>query len=210
MAQQNQAKNYLFYSNHCQHSKRLLDRITKSAILQSLQLINIDDQRIALPPFVQCVPTLYLSGARQVLTDSHLFDWFNAQIQQDVKNSGTVNMADVTGDASILPFHQSEMTSGLSGASYSFLDDDKNDLINQNYSFLQDRDINKLPEFTRYDAQPPQSQSGGGMGGGGNSQANPGRRTGGTVDKAYENLMAARSMDTPQKLPPPTPNFSLQ
>ena len=66
-----------------------------------------------------------------------------------MKITNKVKMADITGDDSILPFQMSEMGNGLAGAVYSFIEDDKNDLMNQNYSFLQDRDINKMPEFTK-------------------------------------------------------------
>lgn len=202
MSQQQQQKNYLFYSNQCQHSKRLLHHLQKTALLSTIQLVNIDDPRVTLPPFIQCVPTLYIPSTRHVLTEVHLFEWVDGQLKEEAANAGKVNMADVTGDANILPFHSSEMTKGLAGASYSFLDDTKNDLINQNYSFLQDRDINKMPEYTRYDAQPPQGSTS-------SSMAGPTqKKTGGTVDKAYEELMKQRGNDNRRPAAPPTPNFS--
>ena len=155
---QGSQKNYLFVSNHCQHSKKLLQKLQNTAILSDMQIVNIDDKRVQLPSFVQCVPTLYIPSKRQVMTDSHLFEWFDASLKEELSNKGKVNMADITGDANILPFQMGEMGSGLAGAVYSFLDEEKNDLMNQNYSFLQDRDINKMPDFTRSDASP----SGGG------------------------------------------------
>jgi hypothetical protein len=139
-------------------------RLQKTTLTQQFQVINIDDQRIQLPQFVKCVPTLYIPSKRYVLTDADLFQWFDNELQresqQEQANRGKINMADVTGDANILPFQMGEMGSGLSGAAYSFLEEDKNDLMNQNYSFLQDRDINKMPDFTRHDA--PSSLSNGG------------------------------------------------
>lgn len=210
MAQQSQQKNYLFYSNQCQHSKRLLQQLQKTSLINTIQMVNIDDPKISVPPFIQCVPSLYIPTSRHVLTESHIFEWIDAQIQQEIKNKGTVNMAEITGDANILPFHQNEMTKGLSGAAYSFLDDSKNDLLNQNYSFLQERDINKMPEYTRYDAPSNGGGDGGGSGMGMNNLAATQRKTGGVIGKAYENLLAARGQDMQQQRggSPPAPNFS--
>ena len=95
----------------------------------------------------------------------------------------------------------SEMGNGLSGAAYSFIEDDKNDLMNQNYSFLVDRDINRMPDFTRHDAPAPGSM------GGSSGQGMQQRKTGGDTDRAYEALMQARGSDM-KRSAPPTPNFA--
>ena len=76
-------KNYLFYSNQCQHSKRLLLQIQKTKIINNMQMINIDNPQVQLPNFVQSVPTLYLPGKRQVITDTHLFQWFEDELKQE-------------------------------------------------------------------------------------------------------------------------------
>lgn len=195
-------KNYLFVSNNCQHSKRLLGRLQKTALANTFQIVSVDDPRLQLPSFVQCVPTLYIPSKRYVLTDSDLFQWFEGEFQKEQQNAGKINMADITGDSSILPFQMSEMGNGLSGAAYSFIEDDKNDLMNQNYSFLVDRDINRMPDFTRHDAP---SNAGGGMGSSGQGMQQ--RKTGGDTDRAYEALMQARGSDMKRNAPP-TPNFA--
>ena len=197
-------KNYLFYSNQCQHSKRLLLQIQKTAIVNNMQMVNIDNPQVQLPNFVQSVPTLYLPGKRQVLTDTHLFQWFDEEIKKETENAGKVKMADITGDDSILPFQMSEMGSGLAGAVYSFIEEEKNDLMNQNYSFLQDRDINKMPDFTRFDAVTGGSQSQSAAA----AAAASGKKTGGGTTTAYDQMMKARGNDMQQKGPPQTPNFS--
>ena len=200
MSQQSQPqKNYLFYSNQCQHSKRLLLQIQKTAIVNNMQLINIDNPQVQLPNFVQSVPTLYLPTKRQVLTDTHLFTWFEEELSKERENSNKIKMADITGDESILPFQMSEMGNGLAGSVYSFIEEDKNDLMNQNYSFLQERDINKMPEFTRSDATTSTSKA---------AAANTNKKTGGGTDSAYDQMMKARGNDMQQKGPPPVPNFS--
>jgi len=199
---QGSQKNYIFVSNHCQHSKKLLQQLQNSTTLNDMQIINIDDKRVQLPSFVQCVPTLYIPSKKQVITDSHLFQWIDAALKEEISSKGKVNMADVTGDANILPFQMGEMGSGLAGAVYSFLDEEKNDLMNQNYSFLQDRDINKMPDFTRSDAAPS---------GGGSSAASKiaaPKKTGGGTDNAYEQMMKSRGAEMQQRGAPQTPNFS--
>jgi len=196
---QDSPKNYLFYSNQCQHSKRLLLQIQKTTIINNFKLVNIDNPQIQLPNFVQAVPTLYLPAKRQVLTDTHLFEWFDTELAQENENKSKVKMSDVTGDDNILPFQMSEMGSGLAGGVYSFIEDDKNDLMNQNFSFLQDRDINKMPEFTKFDANTGTNQS---------KAAASGKKTGGGTDTAYDQMMKSRGSDMQKQGPPDTPNFN--
>jgi len=199
-------KNYLFVSQRCQHSQRLLMRLQKSPLMSQFQIVNVDDPRVQLPQFVSCVPTLYIPSKRHVLTDADLFKWFDTELQNGLAaeqaKASQIDMANITGDSKILPFLGSEMGSGLSGAAYSFIEEDKNDLMNQNYSFLLERDINKMPEYTRHDA--PSS-----MGSSENAQlAAMNRKTGGMTDNAYEAMMKARGAEMQQRAPPTTPNFS--
>lgn len=200
-------KNFLFVSQRCQHSQRLLMRLQKNPLMSQFQIVSVDDPRVQLPQFVTCVPTLYIPSKRHVLTDADLFKWFDTELQHGLAaehaKASQIDMANVTGDSNILPFLGSEMGSGLSGAAYSFIEDDKNDLMNQNYSFLEDRDINRMPEYTRHDA--PTSMSGNSS----NAQlAALNRKTGGATENAYESMMKARGAEMQQRAPPTSPNFS--
>jgi hypothetical protein len=182
-------------------------RLQKSPLMAQFQVVSVDDSRVQLPQFVTCVPTLYIPSKRHVLTDADLFKWFDVELQRGLAaeqaRAGQIDIATITGDANVLPFLGSEMGSGLSGAAYSFIEEDKNDLMNQNYSFLEDRDINKMPEYTRHDTP---SMSGGG--GSAAQVAAMNRKTGGTTDNAYEAMMKARGAEMQQRAPPQTPNFS--
>jgi hypothetical protein len=175
--------------------------------MSQFQVVSVDDPRVQLPQFVSCVPTLYIPGKRHVLTDADLFKWFDVELQRGLAaeqdRASQIDIASITGDASVLPFLGSEMGSGLSGAAYSFIEEDKNDLMNQNYSFLEDRDINRMPEYTRYDA--PAS---GGGGGAAAQLAAMNRKTGGATENAYDAMMKARGTEMQQRAPPQTPNFS--
>ena len=196
-----QTKNYLFISNHCQHSKKLLQQLQNTMLLTEMQIVNIDDKRVKLPEFVKCVPTLYIPSKRQVITDSHLFQWFETSLKTELEQKGKVNIADITGDSNISPFQMGEMGSRLAGAVYSFIEEDKNDLMNQNYSFLQDRDINKMPDFTRSDAAPANGE-------GSSSKIAAPKKTGGSTDSAYDQMMKARGSEMQKRGTPQTPNFS--
>jgi hypothetical protein len=176
-----------------------MQQLQNTSLINDMQVVNIDDKRVQLPSFVQCVPTLYIPSKRQVLTDSHLFQWFNESLKEEISNKGKVNMVDITGDANILPFQMGEMGSGLSGAAYSFIEEDKNDLMNQNYSFLQERDINKMPDFTRSDAVSNDSSS---------SKIAAPRKTGGGTDNAYDQMMKSRGLEMQKRGSPQAPNFS--
>ena len=208
---QQQKQYLLFISKNCQHSTRLMMQLQKSTLINLFQIINIDDARINLPQFVQCVPTLYIPSKKHVITDTDLFKWFQNEfqnvIQNEKKNTEKQNIEKITGDPSILPFQISEMGSGLSGSIYSFIDTDKNDLVNQNFSFIQDRDINNIPDFTQHNANDNNNgNSNGGSGNKGSGQHQT--KTGGSTDSAYDTLMKARSFDMQQRQPPQTPNFS--
>ena len=84
---QNAQKNYIFVSNHCQHSKRLMQMLQNTTLLSEMQIVNIDDKRVQLPTFVECLPTLYIPSKRQVLTDSHLFQWFTEALKIESENN---------------------------------------------------------------------------------------------------------------------------
>lgn len=225
--QSSQKPYYLFISsNYCDHSKRLMSQLARSPLINMINIVNVDNPNIELPRFVKSVPTLYIATKRHVLTDNDLFQWFNNELsryqsnmntynqqlnngnmQQQMRNNGNMQQQNVNVNVSvndndndkILAFHANEMGKGISGSSYSFLDNDKNELVSQNFSFLEDRDINKIPEFTKYNGN---GGNGGNIGGGMNRS-----KTNNAVDQAFEQLMAARKMETQQQRPPQTPNF---
>ncbi len=237
---------YLFFSNQCPHSQRILQRLRGHPVMNVLTLVCIDDPRIQIPPFIDAVPALFLQQQKQLLKDNNLIAWVeqmvggggNGRPQQQMQQqmqmrqgmqqqamqqqpmpqpnrgnmpgpmmappsqaSNFVNMADITGDATISAFQASEMLSGA-GTSYSFIDDSANEQLAHNYGFLDDRDTSKLPAITRHE--------GTGVSGGGSSmqQANPMASPSGKgkglkgagMDKDYERLMQQRNADIPSPM----------
>ena len=73
------SKNFLFYSNFCDHSKRFIDKINKTALMNQITLCCVDDENLNIPDFITSVPTLYLVQERNILVDDQLFQWVEIQ-----------------------------------------------------------------------------------------------------------------------------------
>ena len=100
--------------------------------------------------FIQVVPTLYDPTQRNVMTNDKLFNWIESIMSSQNNNtSDVVNMADITGSNDILAFQQTEMIGGAGCTSYSFINDNDNDNLNHNYEYLDNRDNNKMVQFTK-------------------------------------------------------------
>tara|TARA_B100001057_G_C22689341_1_gene887128 strand:- start:32 stop:694 length:663 start_codon:yes stop_codon:yes gene_type:complete len=73
-------KNLLFYSNHCDHSKKLLNFLNQSIINNNIIYICIDDKHINLPHFIKRVPTIYLTQEKRIIIEQEIDYWVNQQI----------------------------------------------------------------------------------------------------------------------------------
>ena len=80
MNNQNINKNFLFYSNHCQHSRKLTEDLSKTPLINSLLLCCVDDPNIVIPPFITSVPSIYLKNERKILVEDQLYHWMNIQL----------------------------------------------------------------------------------------------------------------------------------
>jgi len=180
---------YLFYSqNYCDHSKRIISLLTKYDALNQFTLCNVDNQELMIPPFITTVPTLYLASERQILKDNELFQWIDNQFSKSNNNTKILSMQDVTGSEDIFAYTESELGCA-NGPSYSFIDDNANDMIASSFEMLDGSNKDKLtvPTFTRIDTIPQE----------GNSVPTNGERDQrkSELDKAYDDLMKSRSME---------------
>ena len=66
-----EAKDIIFYSNFCTFSKDVINRISKTPLNDNMVYICVDDRNINLPPFVQAVPTIYLTGEKKIIVDDN-------------------------------------------------------------------------------------------------------------------------------------------
>lgn len=82
------SQNILFFSQNCQHSKKLLAKIINTPLYGSLQKVCVDDPqtRSRLPKWVTCVPLVYLAQAhpnfQNPLKDNNINMWVESQISQ--------------------------------------------------------------------------------------------------------------------------------
>jgi len=116
-------KNIVFYSNYCNYSKELVNKLSKTKLHDSLIYICVDDKNISLPNFVNVVPTIYLYENKQILTEDDINNWVNQNLQTDDDNED------------VIAYHGNSI--GLSGFStnFSFLEGDNDSMIAK-YSFL--------------------------------------------------------------------------
>ena len=121
----------LYYSNFCQHSKKLLIALSRSQIKDDIHFVCIDKrekgpkdsthiilengQKLLLPPTVIKVPALLLIfRGHQVLFGDDIYKYFKQQMKK-IQNKATRNNQEP------LAFSISEMGNTLSD-SYSYLD----------------------------------------------------------------------------------------
>jgi len=201
---------HFFYSDgFCEHSKRCKDRISKLGLGGLINLWNIDNPAINIPPFIQSVPTIYLADSRKVLVGRELFEWIEHQGQQAPSiNNNIQTMASITGSDSICAWSSNEIGGG---GGFAFIDDSQNQLLDSQFEFLDGsngKDKLKMAQLTRIGegdlgALPGQdsgSSQQGGMSGGyvgdaGRGSGGRSSRGGSDTDKAYQRMMEERQSE---------------
>jgi hypothetical protein len=73
------SKDFIFYSNYCEHSKKLLDILNNNNMLNNFELCCVDSNDIQIPDFIECVPTLYITAQKRVLSNDGLFHYINIE-----------------------------------------------------------------------------------------------------------------------------------
>lgn len=187
-------KMFLFFSNYCEHSKRLLNRIKSSSLVNNFNMVSIDDQNINLPNFIESVPTIYDPVQRQVMTNETLFNWVEGALSSQSSSNGgkdVIDMEDITGSSDIMAFQQTEMIGGAGGTSYSFIEDNDNDNLNHHYEYLDSRDNNNMVKFTK--ASDNSSLN--------NSQGKTGKTGNSATNSAYDKMMADRQQEMQSSMP---------
>ncbi len=146
-------QNILFFSQNCQHSKRVMAKLIDTPVSQSLQKVCVDDPqtRARLPKWVTCVPLIYLSQSQQgqpsILKDNDLWAWVEHQIsqsqiqrqppqQQFQQQNQAMNQrpsqpqsapSQQMQNGDLIPFNLMEMKSGVASDNYSLLNPDSNE-----------------------------------------------------------------------------------
>jgi hypothetical protein len=128
----------LYYSNFCEHSKKILNTLSKSSIAKDIHFICIDkrikdkdnkiyiilpnEQRIIMPENISKVPALLLlNNNYQVLYGEAIYNHFKPQEKQITKQA-TNNQLEP------MAFSFGGLCSGIASDNYSFLDMDSEEL----------------------------------------------------------------------------------
>lgn len=200
-------KNFIFYSDHCVHSKKLLEILSKNNLLDNYELCCVDNSEIELPQFVDSVPILYNISQKRIIKDQSLLHFINIELnrntqsepipqqqmpqqqipqqqmpeqqmpQQQNKEQGTQDTSGIGG------FFKCEMGGSFSD-SYSYIEGNKQ--IEHSYSFINPQDNSNTQE----NIQPQLSDT--------NFETKQSK--GALMDKAYENMMKQRAGDMPKPM----------
>ena len=132
----------LYYSNYCEHSKSLIQKISHSSVKDEIHFICIDKrvkksnggiyiqfengQEILLPPTVSKVPALLLlNRGHQVLFGDEILN--HLQPREEIKQNVAT---DFNGEPNAFSFDMggSSLGTGITSDCYSFLDQDADSL----------------------------------------------------------------------------------
>lgn len=80
-------KPFLFYSNKCHHSARLINRIKPTNLVNNLNFICVDNPDLNIPTYITSVPTLYDQKIGRPITDNELFNWIEAVLGGNKNNN---------------------------------------------------------------------------------------------------------------------------
>tara|TARA_B100001094_G_scaffold327518_1_gene385921 strand:+ start:1099 stop:1557 length:459 start_codon:yes stop_codon:yes gene_type:complete len=72
----------LFYSNRCKFSQQFINELkSHDDINSSIQLVNIDNPNIDLPPFIRSVPSMIIEN--NLISGKSLFEWLKSKKQEN-------------------------------------------------------------------------------------------------------------------------------
>ena len=80
-----------------------MNRIKTTSLINSFNLVCIDDANVNIPDFIQVVPSLYDMTQRSVMTNETLFNWIEGVMssQSQSGQNSVINMGDITGSNDI-------------------------------------------------------------------------------------------------------------
>ena len=137
-------KNILFYSQHCDYSKRLLKILNDERIGHNLVRICVDGICNRLPKFVTGVPAIFLRESQSILMDDQLQEWINHERQsQQSKDFEAYSLTGSSFSASFSSIDGSDDLS-LSTGMYSVLNGNDSAVVNS-------RNVPKSEMSNKYD-----------------------------------------------------------
>ncbi len=123
-------KDLLFYSNFCEHCKKLIGILIKQNLRDQFILVCVDKREYKIPPFIDRVPTI-LTSKKELYTEDNIYAYIEKKIKLIQKQI-----------EDIAPF---TMANSLNSSQYTFISQDgesydmgaelKNDLV-QSHDFV--------------------------------------------------------------------------
>lgn len=102
-------KDLLFYSNFCEHCKKLIGLLIKQNLRDQFVLVCVDKKEFRIPPFIDRVPSI-LTVKKELYTEDSIFKYIDVKIKLIQKQI-----------EDIAPF---TMGSALNSAQYTFITQD--------------------------------------------------------------------------------------
>ena len=82
-------KDILFYSNHDDYSKLIIETVKRNHIKNVLPLC-IDDTKIKIPTFIKVVPTIYISSSKEIIVDENIKRYIDKIIETENKKLDSI------------------------------------------------------------------------------------------------------------------------
>lgn len=124
--------NYLFYSDKCPHSRKMIQMLERSPIASTFKRISVDNLR-SIPNGITTVPTIVVPNQPRPLTGRQAFEWIEKQNEPKVELPKFSNKK-------IEAFFPQEMNSSFSD-NYAYIGK-KDSNIKHSFEFINDKSKN--------------------------------------------------------------------
>ena len=84
-------KNIIFYSNNCDYSKEILQKIDNNSYNNFIK-VCIDDEQIEIPSFIEVVPTIFLTEEKRIVINNEIIEWLNDNTELSTLSSNYSTM----------------------------------------------------------------------------------------------------------------------
>jgi hypothetical protein len=120
-------KHLLFYSNLCEHSNEIYQKILKYNLKKQFFLIDISLNKFKIPSVITSVPTLMLSDKKTILKDNDLQEFINSLNKKN--------------EIDVQPYYSN---GGSLSDNFSLLNEDDNSSPSVNKGFEYINNMNKM------------------------------------------------------------------
>lgn len=88
-------KDMFFFSNYCDHSKSVINAITKKNMRDLFMFVPVDNPKFNIPQFIKMVPTV-LSTNNEIITGQSLYNYIEKLAQSFMPQNGPEDVSPFT------------------------------------------------------------------------------------------------------------------